>query len=45
MEYEKCEIYRIKLPDGICIGYGVVCNNCPAHIRYLEVLKEENDKR
>ena len=45
MEYEKCEAYQIKQPvDGICMGDGDKCNNCPAYIRYLEVLKKENDK-
>ena len=44
MEYEKCEAYQIKFPDGICMGDGDKCKNCPAFVRYLEVLKKENDK-
>lgn len=45
MKYENCEAYKIKQPvDGICMGGGDKCKNCPAYIRYLEVLKEENDK-
>ena len=45
MEYEKCKAYKIKLPNGICMGDGEKCQNCPAYIRYLEVIKKENNER
>lgn len=40
MDYESCDTYQIKGPDGICIGNDdkyendEKCEECPAYIRF-----------
>ena len=46
MDYEKCETYQIKGPDGLCIGGDDGCETCPLYIRWKEIeAKEESEKR
>ena len=42
--YKNCGVYKLKDPNGICIGNGSKCKTCPAHIRYINVIKKEKSE-
>ena len=41
MDYESCDVYKIKGNDGMCTGGDEQCNECPCFIKYTKVCEEE----
>lgn len=44
MDYESCDVYRIKGADGMCTGGDEQCNECPCFIKNTKVCEEEKRK-
>jgi len=41
MDYESCDVYKIKKPNGMCTGGDEQCDKCPCYIKYTKVCEEE----
>lgn len=41
MDYESCDVYKIKGKDGMCTGGDEQCNECPCFIKFTKICEEE----